>query len=274
MRFEAINKAVALDAHNKVIDLLNTRGAWAYADFNVYDAINPKMVFPLCPVPWNAGYTTMVVIQGKFVGYPVFRNRNVRIFVGVEPTSGTFYVFYSKTRHIYNTSNMKIWGAISPEVPSYFDERQFAQKFGISLVDAMHAIHMIHCQAVRAFNCCKMSSQNLTNQYESYLENHPRYSAQIARRKKRNALAQKTAVAAIAATQKVPEPTVENQAGSYVFMVGSTKLHEGNYKYDFDARTAGTRILLKAIADERIPIDSVMRISRVVEVCSFKISVV
>jgi hypothetical protein len=268
MHFVRIVDVTPQSAHNKFIEMMNQRGSYMYSQFNDYSQTNPKRVFPIIPVAWNAGYTTMVLINGKYIGYPVFRNQFIQFFVGMCPESKVCYVFHSKTRK-RSMSDMKLWAAIAPYLHIKFDENQFAQKFSLNMDDARYVLNMIFVQAVRTFSCKSATTANILLEFNNHLENHPRYAAQFARRKKQLAEGRQTAVAEINSTPTASGGKFE----TYIFTTGSRKLGEYRYLNDADARTAATKILMKAIANDELPFDAVVHISRTTVIGSVKISV-
>jgi len=268
MKFPPITSYSLMQANNNFIYIMKEwRPTNSYSDFNSYDEVSPTVVFPVQPVPWNSGYSTLVVINKLHVGYPVWKTKNLQIFVGMSIGANSFHIYYSKIRKGRVVSLRKCFN-FTKHSEIVFNEDKFAQKFGMTLADARLVLQMVVIQAVRTFKTCEMDYNNLGAIIENHFANHPRYAP-----KKKNA-PKVTPVEQEIDTKKVIIPDVPDGKQQYVFMAGSEKIGGGQFLNAHQARTAAVQDALGMMSEGKLPLDSVIRIFLTTEVSSFKVSII
>jgi hypothetical protein len=267
MKFPPITSYSLMRAHTNFIYLMKKRDSLSYGDFNSYDKVNPNVVFPVNPVPWNAGYTTMVVINKTYVGYPVYKTRDLQIFIGMSINTNEFHIFYSKIRK-GRVVGLRKWTTFYKHSEISLNEHRFAQKFALTLPRAKDVLDMVIHQAVRIFRTADFDSKTFAETVNTHFKNHPRYAP-----KKKNA-PKVTPVDQEITTKKIILPDVPDGKQQYVFMAGGEKIGGGEFLNVHQARTTAVQDALGMMADGKLPLDSVIRIFLTTEVSSFKVSII
>lgn len=260
MKFPPITSHSLTQANNNFIYQMKLRRPDSYSDFNSYDKVNPNVVFPVKPVPWNLGYSTLVIINKLHVGYPVLKTRNLQIFVGMSINTNGFHIYYSKIRKDRVVSLRK-YLTFAKHSEISLDAGQFAQKFGMTLADARSVLEMVVIQAVRIFRTADFDNKTFAETVDTHFKNHPRY-------------APKETDEGTITTKKVIIPDEPNVKQQYVFMAGSEKIGGGQFLNVYQAKTAAVQDALGMMADGKLPLDSVIRVFLTTEVSSFKVSII